>query len=510
MLESPADSARGKMTLSKRHRKCLLLFIGVVLLVRLLTMLEVPFLDTTEARYGEMARKMVETNDWITPQFDYGVPFWGKPPLHTWVSALGMKCFGVNEFGARAFIFLSGCGLMLLLYRWVKAVKGRDYALVGTAALAGSGLFYVALGAVMTDLVMTFGTGLSMIAFWNALQTKPEQHPRKRLWGYLFFIGLAIGLLAKGPVATVLTAIPIFLWVLINNQWVKTWKDIPWITGGALALAITLPWYIAAELKTPGFIDYFIVGEHYNRFVVSGWEGDLYGNAHFHKRGAVWLYSLMCLLPWTPMMLFPLFRLKSILPNLKPKANPWLMYLLCWALSPMLFFTMATNILATYVITGVPACCYLAVELWVITRRGELTSNPARVRFFVGTALFSLFLYGGALVVLAADTERINKKSQIHVIAKTTELREGTNGKLFYWQKRFYSAQFYSRGEVKVLKKLEQLEAVATNDSRDCVVMRHREKVPDILQKNFTRIGNIGKVVLFYENEQTSSPARAE
>jgi 4-amino-4-deoxy-L-arabinose transferase-like glycosyltransferase len=35
-------------------------------------------MDTSEARYAEMARKMVELNDWITPMFDYGVPFWGN------------------------------------------------------------------------------------------------------------------------------------------------------------------------------------------------------------------------------------------------------------------------------------------------------------------------------------------------------------------------------------------------------------------------------------------------
>ena len=41
-----------------------------------------PLYDTTEARYGEIARIMLETRDWITPQFDYNIPFWGKRPLY--------------------------------------------------------------------------------------------------------------------------------------------------------------------------------------------------------------------------------------------------------------------------------------------------------------------------------------------------------------------------------------------------------------------------------------------
>ena len=52
-----------------------------LLLVRLLDMVVVPLTDPTEGRYAEIARKMVETGNWITPQFDYGVPFWAKPCL---------------------------------------------------------------------------------------------------------------------------------------------------------------------------------------------------------------------------------------------------------------------------------------------------------------------------------------------------------------------------------------------------------------------------------------------
>ena len=63
-----------------RSRMLWLLLLGVALL-RLLSLSMYPLLDTTEARYGEMARIMVETGYWIVPQIDYGVPFWGKPPL---------------------------------------------------------------------------------------------------------------------------------------------------------------------------------------------------------------------------------------------------------------------------------------------------------------------------------------------------------------------------------------------------------------------------------------------
>ncbi len=44
--------------------------------IRLLSLGSYPLMDTTEARYGEVARKMAELGDWITPWYDVGVPFW--------------------------------------------------------------------------------------------------------------------------------------------------------------------------------------------------------------------------------------------------------------------------------------------------------------------------------------------------------------------------------------------------------------------------------------------------
>ncbi|NMS31044.1 ArnT family glycosyltransferase, partial [Vibrio parahaemolyticus] len=93
------------MSINKTHLWLLLAF---ALLLRLISLAAYPLMDTTEARYGEMARLMVETGNWLTPQFDYGVPFWGKPPLFTWMSAYGIELFGLNEFAVRAPHWLAG------------------------------------------------------------------------------------------------------------------------------------------------------------------------------------------------------------------------------------------------------------------------------------------------------------------------------------------------------------------------------------------------------------------
>ncbi|HID50060.1 MAG TPA: phospholipid carrier-dependent glycosyltransferase, partial [Chromatiales bacterium] len=148
---------------------------------------------------------MVETGNWLTPQFDYGVPFWGKPPLSTWLRAISFELFGINEFAARLPSWLIALGIAFLTFRLGRREKGEEVAWIATTLLTTTVLFYLLAGAVLMDPLLTLGTTLSMLAFWRAMRGDG------RRWGYLVFVGLAIGLLAKGPVTIVLTGLPLFL-----------------------------------------------------------------------------------------------------------------------------------------------------------------------------------------------------------------------------------------------------------------------------------------------------------
>jgi len=157
--------------------------------IRLFTLGFFPLMDTTEARYGEMARIMAETGNWITPMFDYNVPFWGKPPLFTWMSAAGISIFGLNEFAVRIPHLLAG-GLILslvglLAYSIVPSrlsSERKQEAWLAAAILATTATFIVVTGAVMTDTALTLGITLSMVAFWLNYKNKSA------LWGNLFLL----------------------------------------------------------------------------------------------------------------------------------------------------------------------------------------------------------------------------------------------------------------------------------------------------------------------------------
>lgn len=486
---------------SQNPRRLVIAVFILFLAIRIVAMFTVPYTDTTEARYAEIARKMAETGDWITPQFDYGVPFWGKPPLHTWLAALGMKMFGANEFGGRILIFASACALLALLHHWVKSERGSRSAWLGTTLIASCGVFNIAMAAVMTDMVMLAGTSLSMVGFWNAIQGRH----RARLWSYLFFVGLAIGMLAKGPVAVVLTAMPLFGWMVWQCRWRDLWERFPWFGGVLLLLALSAPWYVAAELKTPGFLRYFIVGEHFERFVTSGWQGDLYGSGHAQPRGMIWMFWALAMLPWTPFLLAPLFRRRRLVSAFRGAQGAWPAYLLCWAVAPMIFFTLATNIIPTYVITGVPASALLGLEWW---RVSGTIGRVSMQRAYSGTLLANLVIVIVALVAIGDGGGSITKRSDKQIVAAVRGL--GANYHTF--GKRSYSAEFYTQGAARSLPGTRDFHKLATNGVTDAVVIQKRKlhRIPKELLARFEkRYENDTKVVLIEKKESNERFADA-
>jgi len=263
-----------------------------IVLARLYSMAVMPLVDTSEPRYAEIARLMAESGDWITPWFEPGVPFWGKPPLSFWSQALGILMLGGSEFAVRFPSFVAMAALAALLYRAADILAGRASARLATLVLASMLLPLAAAGAVLTDSFFALGVSYSMLAFLVA----PTRSTL--FWRYGFFVGLAIGLLSKGPLTFVLIGIAIVPWIAVHRQRLLYVTALPWFKGMLVTLALTVPWYVYAEAKTPGFLQYFLVGEHFLRFLDAGWKGDLYGTAHERPLGSIWAEWLLASFPW--------------------------------------------------------------------------------------------------------------------------------------------------------------------------------------------------------------------
>ena len=434
--------------------------LGLVALVRLVTLGSYPLTDTTEARYGEVARKMAELGNWVTPLYDYGVPFWAKPPLTTWLSAASMSLFGVNEFAARLPYWLLAVLIAWLVWQWVRRIAGDagQQAQWTVALLSGTLLYLIASAAVMTDLGLVLGTTLAMRGFWAVFEgdSPASSSPFKPLPAgsgvWLLFVGLGIGLLAKGPIAVVLSALPIGLWMLLTGNIKTSWQRVPWVKGSLLTLAIAAPWYVMAEIRTPGFWEYFFIGEHWKRFTVTGWAGDKYGTAHATQRGAIWLFALAASMPWPVLLALLWVGRKRVVVDLVPQEgrSSFTFYLLAWALAPCLFFTLSGNILWTYVLPGLPAMALLAAR-WLA---GDVRARWISGVLAAGVVLMSLLV---ATFFVREELADSWKSAKTVVLAN----RAASGGLPLYFVGDLpYSASFYSQGKAKAVADYLALQAV--------------------------------------------------
>lgn len=454
-----------------------------LLICRVISMYFIPLNDISEARYAEIARKMLETGNWVTLFHDYGIPFWGKPPLSTWLAAGSMKLLGVNEFAARLPGLLLSLGTVWLVWNVAKKHSGTTVGTLAALVLLGTLYFFLDAGTVMTDPSLIFCTALVWASFWQAVVDN------SKIWSYAFFVAIGLGLLAKGPVATVLAGMPIFCWVLWRNQWRNLWHRLPWIKGTCIVLVIALPWYILAEMRTPGFLNYFLVGEHFHRFVTPGWSGDKYGYAHKEPWGMIWVFAAAGSFPWGVLGACWFVKYRKTLPALFDDEDGWLGYLFLCTIVPLFFFTFSSNIIYTYVFPCLPAFALFFTEYWV--RAGAML-RAKKLILGLSLACGGIFLIATIVFNLRPD---VVSKTQKAVIAAWRQQKPLPESKLIYWDyKTEFSAQFYSYGRVTFAENQEQLCKLLSNNQENYIVVRS-SKMTQIDPRLLAQMDKVQQVV---------------
>jgi len=226
-----------------------------------------PLMLPDEGRYASVALEMLRSGDWLTPTLN-GLPFFHKPPLFYWISGAAMMALGPTELAARAASLvgatLGALSLYLFARRWCDAASARRALLV----LAVQPLFFLGAQFANLDMLVAGCITATVLALAHAaLSFEAGQPDRRVLW--LAYALAALGVLAKGLIGCVIPALVIGLWLMARRRW-RSLLALLSPPGAVLFLLIAAPWFVLMQQRFDGFLHYFFVVQHFQRFAAGG------------------------------------------------------------------------------------------------------------------------------------------------------------------------------------------------------------------------------------------------
>jgi 4-amino-4-deoxy-L-arabinose transferase-like glycosyltransferase len=255
--------------------------------------------EPDEGRYAEIAREMVLSGDYVTPRDDFELYF-EKPPLVYWAEAASIHVFGVNEFAVRLPAAMFSIGQVVVTAALADVMFGAMAGFFAALALALSPLFFGFARFATLDPALAFFLTAALGAFYLAARVDSFSRLPARRWMLISAVMLALGTLAKGPIALLLGG-AIALSCLATERRIRQIAQMPLAWCGLLYAAIVLPWFIFMELRNPGFLNFFFIHEHLERFVSSSEHG--WGPWFFIPIviGGMWPWIFFVPLGWSAM-----------------------------------------------------------------------------------------------------------------------------------------------------------------------------------------------------------------
>lgn len=338
------------MNESTRSRTDWLLIVGFCAFLFFFGLNYFGLIGADEPRYAQIAREMLARHDWITPVLGQK-PWLEKPILYYWEAMLSYSISGVSDWAARIPSAVDATLVVIAVYLFLRRFR-PGFQLDGALMTASAAGVIAFARAASTDMPLAAAFGIAMLA-WYAWHESGKH-------GYLagFYVFLALGTLAKGPVALVLASLIIFLYAAASGECKWVWRTL-WIPGIVLFCVLALPWYVAVQLRNPEFFRIFILQHNLARF-----SADV-----FHHEQPFWYFPLvilLALLPWTIFVVEGLVEMlrawwnegRAIVDS-EDKLN---LFLAIWLIVPVVFFSLSRSKLPGYILPAVPAGTLLLAE----------------------------------------------------------------------------------------------------------------------------------------------------
>lgn len=356
--------------------------------------------DNSETAYGEVAREILLSHDWVVMHLN-GQAWFVQPPLYFWIAAFFAKVFGVSEFALRLPSALATIA-MAAAVGYVVARLASPRAGLLSAVILSTSLMQAVLGRLaIMDALLDLAVSVAIFAWFGALQTG------ERRWWYLGWAALALGTLAKGPVAPAMALLVLVPWVLWNRAALGNFvmPTAARLLGGlALFALITLPWAIALY-RVAGAAAF---GEMLGHYTVGRYLGTIE-----NQSGPLYYYIPVVILGFFPWFAYLVPASLEAWRDARGERSGALSRLaLVWAILPFVFFSFAKTKLPNYIALELPALAVL-VALWFdrVARREDRRAAIA----WTGLVPLTLFGLGFAVTAFSHDNRLTADLAQLRI-----------------------------------------------------------------------------------------------
>jgi 4-amino-4-deoxy-L-arabinose transferase-like glycosyltransferase len=373
-------------------RNYALLFFGCILF-HLAGTWSLPLIDRDEPRFAEASREMIERGDYVVPHLNNQFRL-DKPPLAYWAQVVSFAIFGQNDFAARFPSTIAAALVALSIFAWGGRMGRRQVGLWAAIIFTLSLQTFLHAKAAVADMWLVLFVTIAHWAGYEILRGSVlnlGQHPtpnaqrptpneetidqpstikHQPLWCLLFYFALALGFLAKGPIAwTPLLTVGSTTFLARDLRLGRRFK---FVRGSLLMLVIVALWGIPALIRTHG--EFFVVG--IGRHVI----GRSFGAMEGHGANSLGAYLL--LLPFYFATIFVSFfpwsiKLPRLMCNLWRKKPAEITdpgyrgrdgtdnYLLAGAAIIFVIFSIIKTKLPHYTLPAYPLLALLLARHWV-------------------------------------------------------------------------------------------------------------------------------------------------
>ena len=321
--------------------------------------LGMPLLDPDEGLYAEIAREMLDRGDWVVPHLN-GLPYLEKPPLYFWLTALTFQLFGPSEWATRLWSAISALGTVLLTWRIGRRLYGAPAGLLAgvvVATVVGNALY---VRRASTDQLFVFCLTLAMYGFLRDAE-RPE---RGRARFLLFYVGAALGVLAKGFIGVVFPVLIVGLGLAAVRRPGRRspaplgWRELNLALGVALFAVIAVPWHALVAWRSPMLFNFYVVDNHLLRFL----DARRYIEDDVPSSTLAFLVaSFLWAFPWS------VFVLARRDPDRSPRAR-WRPVVVIWLVAIVGLFAISRFKHEYYALPAFPALAVLVGAAWTSGR----------------------------------------------------------------------------------------------------------------------------------------------